>query len=160
MLLYMIRELSNGFAYPSWFIMLVTLSFIAFSCASNSFFETYGVKADAITYCVILSVIFIYFPVIGLLGFIYRKYEEKLYRKQLYSIVKEHFITLSTKYKELVYIGDYGETVYDKWYMELDRFIDNVIKKQKSKFTLSNDELRTKIIKIFDKIKNQDSNQK
>lgn len=98
--------------------------------------------------------------VIGLFSFVYRKYAEKLYKKQLYSIVKEHFNILSEKYKELVYVGDYGETIYDKWYEEVDRFIAGVIKKQKSNFTLSDDELKTRIIKIFDEINNQKVNQK
>lgn len=98
--------------------------------------------------------------IFGLFSFVYRKYAEKLYKKHLYSIVKEHFNILSEKYKELVYVGNYGETIYDKWYEEVDRFIAGVIKKQKSNFTLSDDELKTRIIKIFDEINNQEVNQK
>ena len=66
MLLYLIRKLSDEFTYPSWFLLFATLSFVTFLCAANDFFETSGVRPDALSYCVVLSVIFIYFPIIGL----------------------------------------------------------------------------------------------
>ncbi len=154
LVLYLIKQLSNDFTYPTWFILFAILSFITFIGASNVFFETSGVRPDALSYCVILSIIFIYFPIIGLLGFVYKKYEEKLYKKQLYSIVKEHFGILSEKHKELIYTDDYGAKIYDKWYNEIDHFNENVVRKQKARFQLSDDNLRKLIIEIFDKQSN------
>ncbi len=153
-LLYLIKKLSDNFIYPAWFILFTALGFITFISVSNSFFETYGVKTDALSYCVLLSVVFIYFPIIGLLGFIYKKYEEKSYKKQLYSIVKEHFDILSKKYKESVYTDEYGAKIYGKWYDEIDHFNESIVRKQKTNFQLSNDNLRKLIIEIFDKQSN------
>ena len=150
-LLYLIKKLSGDFIYPAWFVLFAVLGFITFLSVSNLFFETSGVRPDALSYCVVLSAIIVYFPVIGLLGFIYKKYEERLYKKQLYSIVKEHFDVLSKKYNELVYTGDYGAKIYDKWYGEIDHFNENIVRKQKARFQLSDDNLRKLIIEIFDK---------
>lgn len=153
-LLYLIKKLSDNFIYPIWFILFTALSFITFISVSNIFFETSGVRPDALSYCVVLAVIFIYFPIIGLLGFIYKKYEERLYKKQLYSTVKEHFDILSKKYNELVHTDDYGAKIYDKWYSEIDRFNESIVRKQKARFQLSDDDLRKLIIEIFDKQSN------
>lgn len=121
----------------------------------NAYFSYLGADESMVVLSFFLSCIIIY-----LVNLIYKKHLRTTYNKFLYSAVKEHFDTLSTKYKELVYKGDYGETIYYKWHTEIEHFIDAVIKKQKSKVTLSDEELKKHIIKIFDEINTQHLEQK
>ncbi|GEM_PF-5469877 len=121
----------------------------------NAYFSYLGADESMVVLSFFLSCIIIY-----LVNLIYKKHLKTTYNKFLYSAVKEHFDTLSTKYKKLVYTGDYGETIYDKWHKEIEHFIEAIIKKQKSKFTLSDEELKKRIIKIFDEVNAQHLEQK
>lgn len=121
----------------------------------NAYFSYLGADESMAILSFFLSCIIIY-----LVNLIYKKHLRTTYNKFLYSAVKKHFDTLSTKYKELVYKGDYGETIYDKWHKEIEHFIEAIIKKQKSKFTLSDEELKKRIIKIFDEVNAQHLEQK
>lgn len=121
----------------------------------NAYFSYLGADESMVVLSFFLSCIIIY-----LVNLIYKKHLRTTYNKLLYSVVKEHFDTLSTKYKELVYTGDYGETIYDKWHKEIEHFIEAIIKKQKSKVTLSDEEIKKRIIKIFDEINAEHLEQK
>lgn len=72
----------------------------------NAYFSYLGADESMAVLSFFLSCIIIYF-----VNLIYKKHLRTTYNKFLYSAVKEHFDTLSTKYKELVYTGDYGETI-------------------------------------------------
>ncbi len=121
----------------------------------NAYFSYLGADESMVVLSFFLSCIIIY-----LVNLIYKRQLRVAYNKFLYSEVKEHFDTLSTKYKELVYTGDYGEVIYDKWHKEIEHFIEAIVKKQKSKVTLSDEELKKRIIKIFDEINTQHLEQK
>lgn len=54
------------------------------------------------------------------------KYREP-YCKKVAEIIKRHYSTLETKYKQLVYTDDYGNEMFDDFFRELDYFIDNVL---------------------------------
>ena len=137
---------------PAWLPPTLGISlFLGF----NTYFSYLGADESMAILSLFLSCIIIY-----LVSYIYKKHLRTEYNKFLYSVVKEHFDTLSAKYKELVYVGDYGETIYDKWHKEIERFIDGVIKKQKSKITMPDEELKKRIVKIFDEINIQHLEQK
>lgn len=85
----------------------------------NAYFSYLGADESMVVLSFFLSCIIIY-----LVNLIYKKHLKTTYNKFLYSAVKEHFDTLSTKYKKLVYTGDYGETIYDKWHKEIEHFIE------------------------------------
>ena len=56
----------------------------------------------------------------------------------------------------MVYTDDYGAEVYDKWYNEIDHFNESIVRKQNTRFQLSDDNLRKRIIKIFDELHNKE----
>lgn len=137
---------------PTWLPLALGIPlFLGF----NAYFSYLGADESMAILSFFLSCVIIY-----LVNCIYKRYLRTAYNKFLYSAIEEHFDTLSAKYKELVYVGDYGETIYDKWYKEIERFIDGVIKKQKSGITLPDEELKKYIIKIFDEINIQHLEQK
>lgn len=130
---------------PNWAVFV--LGILLYSCFTLCFYHLEVDSGVAVFYSFFLSCV-----IISLIGSIYKKHLKRSYNKFLYSAVEQHFDTLFAKHKELVYIGDYGETIYDKWYEEIEHFIEGVIKKQKSKVIPTDEELKKNIIKIFDKM--------
>lgn len=49
----------------------------------------------------------------------------------LHQQLERHSITLVKKLRQTIYEDDYGNHVFDKWHLERDYFIDNVLKKER-----------------------------
>lgn len=54
-----------------------------------------------------------------------------IYADRIESITSQHVRTLATKWNQTVYQDDYGNFQFDKWFRELDYFVDNVLRKNK-----------------------------
>ena len=77
-------------------------------------------------------------------------YKIKKINAVLLPIITENYDVLSRKYNKLVEKGEYGELIFDKWYNEIDHFIDTVVNSKNIKLNIS----REHVINLFEKLRN------